>query len=136
MNMKVNHISFALSTSEIAFQLVDHLGVVELFVKARAIKFVWVPLSQGLENKWKALLTGMIKDINWGAAYQIQKIWLHQHRFIRINCYFLAPAVNLFNDQHSQMQRHIKMPPLEIHFICLGNKEIYCIFKTCCIICV
>ena len=38
--MKVNHISFALSTSEIAFQLVDHLGVVELFVKARAIKFV------------------------------------------------------------------------------------------------
>jgi hypothetical protein len=24
--------------------------------------------------------------------------------------------------------------PLEIHFIYLGKKEIYCIFKTCCII--
>jgi len=27
-----------------------------------------------------------------------------------------------------------KKIPLEIHYIYLGNKEIYCIFKTCCII--
>ena len=29
---------------------------------------------------------------------------------------------------------HLKIP-LEFHFICLSNKEFYCIFKTCCIIC-
>ena len=29
-----------------------------------------------------------------------------------------------------------KKSPLEIHFIYLGNKEIYCIFKTSCIICI
>jgi hypothetical protein len=27
-----------------------------------------------------------------------------------------------------------KKTPFEIHFICLGNKEIYCIFKTCCVV--
>jgi len=28
----------------------------------------------------------------------------------------------------------LKVLTLEIGFICLGNKEIYCILKTCCII--
>jgi len=29
---------------------------------------------------------------------------------------------------------HVKKMPLEIHFMYLGNKEIYCTFKTRCII--
>ena len=51
-------------------------------------------------------------------------------------CYFLAPAVNVFNILRSHMQRHIKRLSLEIHFVYLGNKEIHRIFKTCCIICI
>jgi hypothetical protein len=34
---------------------------------------------------------------------------------------------------HSWTQTHIQTP-LKIHFIYLGNWEIYCTFKTCCII--
>jgi hypothetical protein len=37
----------------------------------------------------------------------------------------------LFNFLH--VWKHIKMP-LEVYFIFLGNKDICCIFKTCCII--
>jgi hypothetical protein len=32
------------------------------------------------------------------------------------------------------MQMHVTKALLEIHFIYVGNKEIYCIFKTSCII--
>jgi hypothetical protein len=42
---------------------------------------------------------------------------------------------NLLNDLHLHTRTHLKKT-LEIHFIYLGNKEIYCIFKTCCVICV
>jgi hypothetical protein len=37
-------------------------------------------------------------------------------------------------DLHLPLQMHVEKTPLQIHFIYLGNKEIYCNFKTWCII--
>jgi hypothetical protein len=38
------------------------------------------------------------------------------------------------NDLRSHTQTHVKKILLEINFTYFGNKKIYCIFKTCCII--
>ena len=81
----------------------------------KGIQICFSSLLPCIRNKWKAVFTGTIEDINWVTAYQIQKLWLCQHRLSL--CYFLGPAANLFNDQYSHMWRHIKTPPLEIHFL-------------------
>ena len=39
-----------------------------------------------------------------------------------------------FKDLHLFVQTHVRKQ-LEIHFMYLRNKEIYCILKTCCILC-
>ena len=78
-------------------------------------------------------------------------MWTLRHHRIRpsCNCTQLNASIMLvlpitgdlttlllypLNKLHSHMQMHVTKAPQQAHFIYLGNKEIYHIFKTCCII--
>jgi hypothetical protein len=72
----------------------------------------------------------MSQFVVWGGCNFVHRRW-HVSNFLKI-CFIFSPSLT-FENMFTYANTHWKIS-LEIHFIHLGKKEIYCTFKTCCII--
>ena len=60
------------------------------------------------------------------------------YKILCVCCYNLVTNAHCIACIYNKLVQSFNNPNFhsQIHFKCLGNKEIYCIFKPCCIVCV